>query len=385
MMDIQYKEAKPEESKLLIQIYNQAFYQDFLRFGECPAYGHDIKQMEDSIRRYPKNIIYCDDRPVGCISMEDRGNGNYYIGCLCLIPEYQGKGIGSYTISYLDVLVPDWRTITLHTPSQKEENVSFYIQKCGFKINGEKMDGNVHVYSFFKKRDLSWEVQLQKVAKSYDKGVEYGKNGIDLYDSLPLTIKNDRRYALFDEMQKSRTYCDSDRKEIYSFLEPRVGKKLIDLGCCLNLMFRGYDKWESLYYGVDISSDTIRLLEWYVEKNKLTIGGLYCTSMHNTPFGENSFEIGTCIGSLEYFERDFVELAIKEFARIMKSGGKFVLDIPNVGHPLSEICAKVEASMGRSDLFRMDKKDFELILESYFEIRRTEEVAGMLEYFLVCK
>ena len=145
------------------------------------------------------------------------------------------------------------------------------------------------------------ENQLELVAKSYDKGIDFGRRGIDLYKELPEYITNNPDYPIFQKMQMDGILSDSGRQEILDYLSPTLDMKFIDLGCCLNFMFRGYDIWPSIYYGVDISSKTIQLLHEFAAKNNLAIGSLYCGSMHETPYETNFFDIGACIGSLEYF------------------------------------------------------------------------------------
>lgn len=150
-------------------------------------------------------------------------------------------------------------------------------------------------------------------------------------------------------------------------------------------MFCGYKDWPSTYYGVDISSKTIELLHEFMEKNDLNVGDLYCGSMHETPYDTNFFDIGECIGSLEYFEKDFVQQAVAEFQRIIKPNGKFVLDIPNVGSPEFEIAKLMEEYLGRPDRFDLSVKEFETMLDAYFVIDKKEIVGPMIQYFLVCK
>ena len=67
-MTIEYRKAVLEDAELLIDIYNAAFYSDYLRYGVCPGYGNTKEMMEESIRRYPKHIILCNNVPVGCVS-----------------------------------------------------------------------------------------------------------------------------------------------------------------------------------------------------------------------------------------------------------------------------------------------------------------------------
>ncbi len=186
-------------------------------------------------------------------------------------------------------------------------------------------------------------------------------------------------------MQMDGMLSDSGRQEIKDYLSPTIDMNFIDLGCCLNLMFRGYDNWPSIYYGVDISSKTIQLLHDFVEKHNLPIGSLYCGSMHETPYDTNFFDIGSCIGSLEYFEKDFVEKAIMEAHRILKPYGKFVLDVPDLGSPEFQITMIIEKYLGRTDKFDMSSQEFEDMLRNYFVIVNKEKVGPMIQYFLNCK
>lgn len=152
MINLRYRRAEKSDSELLIAIYNSAFYDDYVRYGECPAYGKTVEQMENSIESFPKEIIFCDNTPVGVISVGEKGDGIYYIGCLCVIPEYQGKGIGTQAFRHILSVYPDWKKFVLITPADKEENIRFYTEKCGFRVDGNSLDGNVEVVKFIKER-----------------------------------------------------------------------------------------------------------------------------------------------------------------------------------------------------------------------------------------
>jgi ribosomal protein S18 acetylase RimI-like enzyme len=154
-MSLEFVKAKKGDAALLIEIYNESFYDDYIKYGECPAYGRTKERMEESIEKYPKNIIYYDGVPAGVISFEHKGQGEYYLGCLCIIPEYQGKGIGRHAVKYMLDFYSDWRKITLITPADKEENINFYTKKCGFTIDGTEMGGNVKMAHFVMERDTT--------------------------------------------------------------------------------------------------------------------------------------------------------------------------------------------------------------------------------------
>ena len=147
-MTIEYRKATLEDAGLLIDIYNASFYSDYFKYGVCPGYGKTIEMMEESIRIYPKHIIFCDNKPVGCISCRKLEHGLYEIGCLCVVPEYQHKGIGTQAIQFIKTSYEDWERFTLVTPINKRENVAFYSERCGFTLDSTERDGNVELARF---------------------------------------------------------------------------------------------------------------------------------------------------------------------------------------------------------------------------------------------
>lgn len=153
-MKLEYKKAKTEDALLLIDIYNSAFYNDYVKYGECPAYGKTKAIMEKSIIDYPKFIILYDNKAAGCISCKKLEAGTYEVGCLCVIPEFQGKGIGTEAIKFVTSYYKDWNQFTLITPMDKTENIKFYTEKCGFKIVSTETDGNVKVARFILEKEV---------------------------------------------------------------------------------------------------------------------------------------------------------------------------------------------------------------------------------------
>jgi len=239
------------------------------------------------------------------------------------------------------------------------------------------------------------ENKLEVVAKSYDRHfIEYGKDDVPAYDNLPDYITTDPDYLSYHAELESGGNSSGNEgsgcKKIKDYLLPNQGMNFIDLGCCLNLMLRGYDKWPSMYHGVDISEKTIELLNHFITEQNLSVGGVYRGSIHETPFDDNQFDIGCCIGVLEYFEKDFVEKAIREAHRIIKPGGRLVLDIPNINSATGRIMMLIEEYIGRTCDFNLSQHEFEAILQNYFEIDETSQAVNDaenmgFEYYLICK
>lgn len=151
-MMIEYRKATIEDAGLLINIYNASFYSDYLRYGACPGCGKTKEMMEESISKYPKYVILCDNEPVGCVSCKTLGHGVYEIDCLCVVPEFQHKGIGTQAIQFLKTLHDDWEKLTLVTPIDKKENVKFYAEKCRFQIVSTETVDNVELARFVLER-----------------------------------------------------------------------------------------------------------------------------------------------------------------------------------------------------------------------------------------
>ncbi len=147
-MDLEIKAATTKDAGVLVDIYNKAFYEDYVKYGECPGYGRSVSDMEKAIKESSKYIAYVGSAAVGAISVLKKEDGFYYLGALCVIPEYQRMGIGYKLLEFFKDQNKDWKKIELVTPADKEKNVSFYTKKCGFTIDGEEMDGSVKLYHF---------------------------------------------------------------------------------------------------------------------------------------------------------------------------------------------------------------------------------------------
>ena len=147
-MELIYKNADVKDAKTLVGIYDSAFYDDYILYGECPAYGRSVENMEQSVIEFPKVIAYDQGKAVGVISYKPEGAEKYYIGCLAVKKEEQGKGIGTALMRHFLDEHPDWNEITLVTPCDKEQNIRFYTERFGFDITGEENDGHVKVLWF---------------------------------------------------------------------------------------------------------------------------------------------------------------------------------------------------------------------------------------------
>lgn len=151
MMKIEFKRATLEDTESLIQVQNQSFYSDFIQYGVCPGYNHSKSSMENIILNRITYKIVVDDRIVGDIIIRENNNKTYYLGGLCVIPDYENKGIGQRAIMYIESQYPNAVSWSLETPSEKFRNHSFY-EKMGYRKTGERIEGPVTLFLYKKER-----------------------------------------------------------------------------------------------------------------------------------------------------------------------------------------------------------------------------------------
>ncbi len=120
-----FRPAEEKDVPLLTDLYDRAFLKDFQRYGQCPGYGRSQEQMRDSLRRVPKQILLFGGVPVGVLSHERRDDGSVYLGCLCIVPEMQGRGLGTRAFAHMLEECPEVHRFELVTPADKVQNIAF--------------------------------------------------------------------------------------------------------------------------------------------------------------------------------------------------------------------------------------------------------------------
>lgn len=134
----------------MINVQNQSFYADFVKYGECPGFNHSKESMTNIILNRITYKVICNNQIVGDIIVKDNHDSTYYIGCICVIPDYENKGIGQESIKFIEGQFPKATVWTLETPADKTRNHYFY-KKMGYSITKEYMDSSVKIVLFEKK------------------------------------------------------------------------------------------------------------------------------------------------------------------------------------------------------------------------------------------
>ena len=125
-----FRPAEEKDVPLLTDLYDRAFLEDFQRYGQYPGYGRSQEQMRDSLRRVPKQILLFGGVPVGVLSYERRDDGSVYLGCLCIVPEMQGRGLGTRAFAHMLEECPEVHRFELVTPADKVQNIAFISENA---------------------------------------------------------------------------------------------------------------------------------------------------------------------------------------------------------------------------------------------------------------
>ncbi len=220
--------------------------------------------------------------------------------------------------------------------------------------------------------------QLDRVRRAYDLTVEQFRNGIDPLGNVPDEIKNS---LFFKSMAEERDFLNSGAGDVREYLAPQPGMRFLDVGCSANLVNYRLDKWPSTFYGVDISPALIEAMKEFVRREHLSIGGLKVADISRMPYDDGFFDIAAVIGVLEYCTLDYIGTGLAELHRVLKSGSRVVLDIPNPDHPHAGYMQRLEEYLERPIFIHL-RAEFENSMAPLFSTDRIDDSRVMIKYFL---
>jgi ribosomal protein S18 acetylase RimI-like enzyme len=152
-MEIKFIRATIDDVGELIDLQNQCFYQDYLKYGQCSGYNHTKESMTDLIlNRIVYKIVY-NNQLVGDIIVKDNHDNTYSLSCICVKPDFENRGIGQHAIKFMESQFPAAVVWNLKTPADKKKNYYFY-KKLGYSVVEEHMEGPVKIATFQKKMFL---------------------------------------------------------------------------------------------------------------------------------------------------------------------------------------------------------------------------------------
>lgn len=145
-MKIQFEKATPDDAQTLMDIQIRTFHHDNTLYPDEPmAVGgppdyDSLAVMLDDIEKHICYKIVLDSIIIGGITIFYRGEGHYHLHIIHIDPSYQGKGIGSQAMKFIELAHPATKW-TLDTPAYAIRNHHFY-QKLGYIKVGQQTEDN---------------------------------------------------------------------------------------------------------------------------------------------------------------------------------------------------------------------------------------------------
>jgi len=128
-----------------------------------------------------------------------------------------------------------------------------------------------------------------------------------------------------------RSFMSVRQEKMIYFLDrycQNNSRKVLDAGCgpglfLIELLKKGHD-----VTGVDISMNMLKLASTQITKMKLTgKADFLMSTIEDMPFSDNSFDMITSAGVIEYLDSD--NKVLQEFKRILKKDGYFLISVTN--------------------------------------------------------
>jgi SAM-dependent methyltransferase len=218
---------------------------------------------------------------------------------------------------------------------------------------------------------------LERIRRAYDLTVRQYHDGVEPLAGVPDDLRDSPELAALLEDANA---CNSGAPDNRSYLEPAVGKRFLDVGCAANLANHHLHRWESSYFGVDVSSALVTAMGRFVQERDIGIGGLGVAELAALPFAADAFDMASVIGVLEYCPADYVPRALSELDRVLNEGARLVLDIPNPDSSHLETMMRLEQCLQRVTVVH-SRSTFEHTLEERFSIDRLDDGHVMLKFF----
>jgi ubiquinone/menaquinone biosynthesis C-methylase UbiE len=121
--------------------------------------------------------------------------------------------------------------------------------------------------------------------------------------------------------------CNKPSRHLYRLaerIEVKPGNQVLDIACGTGDWLQVVAGRNGLPSGIDISSEAIRVC-----RQRLKNGNFEVCVAEKLPFADNTFDIVTCLGSLEHFLDQ--SAALREMVRVAKPDARVVILVPNSG------------------------------------------------------
>ena len=136
MIEYKFRNITPEDYEYIYELKKNAYKEYVIMNWEAWDEEAQKEYFKNFINTYKDTtyIIQTEGKDIGFYNDAMLENGNYEIGNICIIPEYQGKGIGT---KILKDVIEDHKEFNIEIQYFKQNPVGKLYERLGFIPNGE--------------------------------------------------------------------------------------------------------------------------------------------------------------------------------------------------------------------------------------------------------
>jgi len=186
----------------------------------------------------------------------------------------------------------------------------------------------------------------------------------------------DNRASIYDkswwESEESKEEMDGFKK----LVKVKSGELVLDIATGTGIFLIEMARDGAICYGIDASLKMLERLRKKVKQHGLesSVKEIHVCEADKLPYSDNFFDWVTCIGMLEYYPIEYAESVLSEIRRVLKSGKRCFIDIPD---------PKNNEAQRRDYIYRYDLKTFEAMINKMgFEILAKNTAGWMIQYLL---
>lgn len=141
-MDIRFSLAWDADFPILVDMQNRVFPSGF----ELDATIRNPEQLAAALRAREAFVytINAGDEIIGNIIVREKGPGDFALGCCCVTPEHQGKGIGTKAMEFLEGAFSDATHWSVSIPASNGRGIRF-CEQSGLRETGRSADQGIEM------------------------------------------------------------------------------------------------------------------------------------------------------------------------------------------------------------------------------------------------
>ena len=182
-----------------------------------------------------------------------------------------------------------------------------------------------------------WTSQIDRVRQRFDR--EFKQEAFD----LPAEVE---AMPIFREWI-SHNLAAKITSPFWELAEFKKNQRCLDIGCGVSFLIYDWLKWETYFYGQEISNVARSALNSRGSQlNSKLFKGVQAGAAHQLKYENDTFDRAVATGFSCYYPPEYWQLVLQEVKRVLKPDGIFIFDAIDPDTELAENWAILEMYLG---------------------------------------